>query len=148
MLFFTENQIEPDCQVKRSSIIYISCRKTNSSYIKCWISTETSDFTKCEEYANLFEDDVSEINIEHPNGSVMTIHIQNGLYSIGIIDESEGIIHYYDNKEKKEGVVELNGKTFPIHMISNSKERAYVIIMDFVQTGIPSKTVCWIEEDF
>lgn len=148
MIFITEVPIEMTFKPLETDNVYIICRQVNGTYQYYCVVDCLGGSIQCDDCKSLLENDLSEIIIRHPKGSEMSIHVQNGLYSVGIVDEEQGIIYYYDNKNGQEGSAELHGKTFPLHMISKSKDTVYMMIEYFIQTGLPFKAMNWIDEEF
>lgn len=97
--------------------------------------------------SRLLSDGVSSFNIEHNNGSVLTVSKLDSLFSVGIIDEPNGCIYYYNNGQVNEDAVVLHGETYPYYMISDDAETVKEITDAFILTGAPSESVNWIEED-
>ncbi len=148
MIFITEIPVQQPFISAKTDNVCILCRKDNGTYTNYCVVKSSGNMLQYDDCRSLLADDISEVSIKHPNGFEMSIYIQNGSYSIGIIDEENGIIYYYDNKNDQEGAVELHGKTFPYHMISKCKNAVCAMIEDFIQTGMPSKATNWMMEEF
>lgn len=72
----------------------------------------------------------------------------NGVdFAIGIINEYEESVSYYNNGDNKEGFTELAGEAYPNYMISNDINVISLIIDHFVKTGEPLPEVAWIVEE-
>ena len=148
LILLPENPADRAFQPAESGEVRIFCRRTNGTYLNYRAAAGSGDAAHCDDCERLLANDVTEIRIRHPEGSEMSVHIQNGLYSVGMIDEEAGVIYYYDNKEGEDGAAELHGETFPLHMISKNKALVCAMIEDFIQTGRPSEAVDWVEEEF
>ena len=148
LILLPENPADPAFQPAEAGEVRISCRRSDGTYLNYRVAASLGDSIHCDDCERLLANDATEISIRHPDGSEMSVHIQNGLYSVGIIDEEAGIIYYYDNKDGEEGAAELHGETFPLHMISKNKELVCTMIGDFIRTGRPSDAADWTVEDF
>lgn len=88
------------------------------------------------------------INLKNENAPVLTVSKGwEKLCSIAIIDESKGLIHYYNNGDISGEYTELDGETYPNFMLTDSKELILSIFKDFIETGLPSDKVQWITEE-
>jgi hypothetical protein len=123
------------------------CKKDGSS-VKKKISPKLFNSANDTFFDEIVINDVITINIENFNGTNLTIHKQKDLFAIGIIDEINRRIFYYDNKEKTEESIELNGETFPSYMITSDVDKVKEIIYDYIKCGTATKKCCWIEEEY
>lgn len=88
------------------------------------------------------------VNLMNDDAAVLTIAKDHTLYSIGIIDESNGKIYYLNNnkKHKKESFTELCGETYPDYMITNDRELVLSVLKYFIKYGKPYDKVSWITQ--
>lgn len=99
----------------------------------------------------LFSNNVSAINISYENKNcncILTIHKQNQLFSIGIINELNETILYYNNKNKKDDYIEINGETYPAYMCSSDYSILQEIIVKFILKGNATNKYDWIAEKY
>lgn len=68
-------------------------------------------------------------------------------FAIGIINEYEEFVYYYNNGNNQEGFTEIAGKTYPNYMISNDINTISLIIGYFIKTGKTLPEVEWIVEE-
>lgn len=86
--------------------------------------------------------------VSSEEGAVLTVRSENDKFSLGIIDEYNGSIYYYDNGGSDKDFIELSGETYPVFMISDNTDIFKTAITDFILNGTPSKRLTWRIEDF
>ncbi|MFT3951680.1 MAG: hypothetical protein QM689_07060 [Oscillospiraceae bacterium] len=74
---------------------------------------------------------------------VLSITMADGKFSLGVINEYDESIYYYDNGSNDENFTELSGETYPNYMISEASEVFKTAVEDFIKTGKPSKRLIW-----
>ena len=78
---------------------------------------------------------------------ILYINRENNIFSIGIIDEGNGIIYYYDNESNDNHYVELNGETFPNYMTISDDKTVFDIIETFLKNNDIPQNVKWIIDE-
>lgn len=93
---------------------------------------------------NLLALEISEDSEE--SMKTLSVYFGKDKFSIGIVDEWDGTVYYYDSGEGNNENVDIQGNLYPKHMISNSKDILFLIIDEFVKSAKPTKKVKWIRE--
>ena len=78
---------------------------------------------------------------------ILYINRENNIFSIGIIDEGNDIIYYYDNGSNDNHYVELNGETFPNYMTTSDDKTVFDIIESFLKNNDIPQNVKWIIDE-
>ncbi len=79
---------------------------------------------------------------------VLNIRGNGSDFAVGIINEYEESVYYYNNGNNKGGVTEIEGETYPDYMILNDINTIFLIISHFIKTGEPLPKAEWIVEKF
>lgn len=81
------------------------------------------------------------------NYSMMSllIHGEGGLYAVGIVDEWNDSVIYY-NSGKKGGDIEVQGKRYPYYMVSGDQKLMYMIVKDILKNGKTSRKAKWTKK--
>lgn len=79
---------------------------------------------------------------------ILYINRENNFFSIGIIDEKNAMIYYYNNGCNDGTYVELNGETFPNYMTTPDDKIVFDIIENFIKKGDVPQNVKWIIDEY
>lgn len=154
-----ETDFDPDSiikqRIKKPEAVYTNEIKiTRKEYETTYIPMTDSNFTSCNAESRvrqflLFDESshFDTVNLTDSDAPVLTVEKDHDLYSIGIIDELNGTVHYYNNGDTLGEYTELNGETYPDFMLTDDKDIVLTVFKDFIEKGKPSDKVQWITEE-
>lgn len=87
------------------------------------------------------------VNLTAPDAPVLNVEKDHDLYSIGIIDEMNGTVYYYNNGDTSGEYTELDGETYPNFMITRDTSLVLSVFKFFIENGKPYDKVLWITEE-
>lgn len=154
-----ETDFDPDSiikqRIKKPEVVYTNEIKiTRNEYDTTYIPMTDSNFTSCDAESrvrqSLLFDESSHfdtVNLTDSDAPVLTVEKDHDLYSIGIIDELNGTVHYYNNGDTSGEYTELNGETYPNFMITSDMTLVLSVIKYFVEHEKPYDKIQWISEE-
>ncbi len=91
--------------------------------------------------------DFSTINLKDDNAPFLAVAKDHELFSIGIFDEENSLIYYYNNGDTSGEYTELHGETYPNYMITKDIKLVLSVFKYFIENGKPYDKVQWIKEE-
>ena len=142
-------------RIKKAEAVYTNeIEIIRKEYETVYIPMTDHDFTSCNaehriRQSLLFDESshFDTVNLTDPDAPVLTVEKDHNLYSIGIIDELNGIIYYYNNGDTSGEYTELDGETYPNFMITNDMSLVLSVFRFFIEHGKSYDKVEWLSEE-
>lgn len=142
-------------RIKKTETVYTNeIRITRNEYDTTYIPMTDLNLTSCDAESRLRQfllfDESSHfdtVNLTDPDAPVLTVEKDHDLYSVGIIDELNGIVHYYNNEDTSGEYTELNGETYPNFMITSDRSLVLSVFKFFIEYGKPYDKIQWLSEE-
>lgn len=90
---------------------------------------------------------ISTVDLNNEETPVLTVAKDKNAFSIGIINEANGVIYYYNNGDKSKKHKELDGESYPKFMITNDIDLVLSVFKYFIESGKPFPKVQWVTEE-